>query len=366
SEDKRPTGPRPPRFWQRGHPYQADGSSSTAGTQSQTVHHLHPRRYQGSTGASRSRHPRVPGQWKLGSSRICLYRSSSAGIGRGSTASPSQPVSPTGNRPQCQTTTKPRRRPVLLASDSPREGESSRHNPNLFYDLFQQVAGAGAFAREQHEDDRLKHCWAQVRVTEGKDLQPAPRPTPHFVVKDGLLYCVAQRRGEEKTLLVGPWTKTGAVMELAHAHPMAGHLGAQNTIQRIRDRFHWPGLEAEVKRFCMACPTCQRTSPRTPPPSPLIRLPIIEVPFERIGMDLVGPLPKSARGHEHILVILDYVTRYPEAIPLRKATAKAIAQKLFPLSSRVGLPSQILTDQGTPFMSRVMANLCKLLKIKQL
>uniref|UniRef100_A0A9J8BMN8 Gypsy retrotransposon integrase-like protein 1 n=1 Tax=Cyprinus carpio carpio TaxID=630221 RepID=A0A9J8BMN8_CYPCA len=57
---------------------------------------------------------------------------------------------------------------------------------------------------------------------------------------------------------------------------MAGHLGARNTVQRIRDRFHWPGLEAEVKRFCQACPTCQRTSPRTPPNSPLIPLPIIE------------------------------------------------------------------------------------------
>ncbi|KAL1277202.1 hypothetical protein QQF64_023875 [Cirrhinus molitorella] len=68
--------------------------------------------------------------------------------------------------------------------------------------------------------------------------------------------------------------------------------------------------------------------------SPLIPLPIIEVPFERIGMDLVGPLPKSARGHEHILVIVDYATRYPEAMPLRKATAKAIAQELFLLFSR--------------------------------
>uniref|UniRef100_A0A8C1SDC1 Gypsy retrotransposon integrase-like protein 1 n=1 Tax=Cyprinus carpio TaxID=7962 RepID=A0A8C1SDC1_CYPCA len=231
-------------------------------------------------------------------------------------ASASQPASPAGNRPQCRTTTKPRRRPVVLASDSPREGESSHHNPNLYYDLFQQVAGAGAgaFAREQHEDDRLKHCWAQVRVAERKDLQPAPHPTPHFVVKNGLLYCVAQRRGEEKTLLVVPQTKTGVVRELAHAHPMAGHLGARNTIQCIRDRFHWPGLEAEVKRFCLACYTCQRTSPRTPPPSPLIPLPIIEVPFERIGMDLEGPLPKSARGHEHILVILDY--HCPGALPV--------------------------------------------------
>lgn len=83
-------------------------------------------------------------------------------------------------------------------------------------------------------------------------------------------------------------------------------------------------------------------------------------------MDLVGPLPKSARGHEHILVIVDYATRYPEAIPLRKETAKAIAKELFLLFSRVGIPSEILTDQGTPLMSRLMADLCQLLQVKQL
>ncbi|KAL1256534.1 hypothetical protein QQF64_012079 [Cirrhinus molitorella] len=97
-----------------------------------------------------------------------------------------------------------------------------------------------------------------------------------------------------------------------------------------------------------------------------IPLPIIEVPFKRIGMDLVGPLPKSARGHKHILVIVDYATRYPEAIPLRKATSKAIAQELFLLASQVSIPAEILTDQGTPFMSRLMADLFRLLRVKQL
>ncbi len=57
-------------------------------------------------------------------------------------------------------------------------------------------------AKEQLEDDRLKHCWRQVRVIEGKDVQPPPHPTPHFVFQNGLLYCVAQRRGEEVKLLV--------------------------------------------------------------------------------------------------------------------------------------------------------------------
>ncbi|KAI2652404.1 Retrovirus-related Pol polyprotein [Labeo rohita] len=222
-------------------------------------------------------------------------------------------------------------------------------------------AGGRYPAKEQHADDRLKHCWTQVRIIEGQETQPGPHPLPYFVVQNGLLYCVAQRRGEEKQLLVVPKSKTETVLELTHSHPLAGHLGAHNTTQRIRDRFHWLGLEAEVNRFCEACPTCQRTSPQKPPPSPLIPLPIIEVPFERIGMDLVGQLPKSARGHEHILVIVDYAKRYPEAVPLCKATAKNIARELFLLFSRVGIPSEILTDQGTPFMSRFMADLAQLL-----
>ncbi|KAL1250905.1 hypothetical protein QQF64_018701 [Cirrhinus molitorella] len=281
-------------------------------------------------------------------------------------AAASQPVSAAGGRRRRPRPKKTGRRRVLMASDHPQSGESPSQNTNLYFDVFQQVTGGGTFAKAQHEDDRLKNAWAQVRVVENQTVIPGPHPVPHFIVRNGLLYCVAQRRGEEKKLLVVPRSKTETVMELAHAHPMAGHLGAQNTTQRIRDRFHWPGLEGDVRRFCQACPTCQRTSPRTPPPSPLIPLPIIEVPFERIGMDLVGPLPKSARGHEHILVIIDYATRYPEAIPLRKATSKAIAQELFLLASRVGIPAEILTDQGTPFMSRLMAELCRLLKVKQL
>ncbi len=248
-----------------------------------------------------------------------------------------QPASLAGNhRKEKKYSRGPRRHTALLASDSARGGEPPSQNSNLFYDVFQQVRGGGEMAKEQLGDDRLKYCWRQVRVIEGKDVQPPSHPTPHFVVQNGLLYCVAQRRGEEVKLLVVPCSKTETILELAHSHPMAGHLGAQNTAQRIRDRFHWPGLDAELKRFCQACPDCQRTSPQTPPPSPLIPLPIIGVPFERIGMDLVGPLPKSARGHEHILVIVYYATRYPEAIPLRKAMSKAIAQELFLLCSRVG------------------------------
>ena len=55
---------------------------------------------------------------------------------------------------------------------------------------------------------------------------------------------------------------------------------------------------------------------------PLIPLPVIKEPFQRIAMDIVGPLPKSQAGHKYILIICDYATQYPEAVPLRSIDAQ--------------------------------------------
>ena len=95
-------------------------------------------------------------------------------------------------------------------------------------------------------------------------------------------------------------------------------------------------------------------------------MPIIETPFNRLALDIVGPLPKTNRGHRYNLVLVDYATRYPEALPLRTPTAKTVAKELMLLFSRVGIAREVLTDQGSYFMSRVMRELLSLLQVKQL
>ena len=80
-------------------------------------------------------------------------------------------------------------------------------------------------------------------------------------------------------------------------------------------------------------------------------MPIIEIPFDRMALDKVGPLPKTSRGHRYILVLVDYATRYHEALPHRAATTKAVAKELMLLFSRVGISSEVLTDQGSCFMT---------------
>ncbi len=166
------------------------------------------------------------------------------------------------------------------------------------------------------------------------------------------------------TQLLVPRSRREMIFQAAHCTPMAGHLGEAKTRERLMARFFWPGIHENVRRLCAACRECQLVNP--PAKAPLCPLPLMEVPFERIGMDLIGPLERSAWGYCFALVLVDYATRYPEAVPLRSISAKSVAEALFRLISRVGIPKEILTDQGTAFMSHTLKELYELLGIKSI
>ena len=93
-------------------------------------------------------------------------------------------------------------------------------------------------------------------------------------------------------------------------------------------------------------------------------LSVVEEPFTCIAMDVVGPLPKTGQGHRYILVVCDYATRYPEAIPLRRFTAPAVAEQLIELFARHGVPKEILTNQGINFTTSLLQELYKMLGVK--
>lgn len=189
-----------------------------------------------------------------------------------------------------------------------------------------------------------------------------------FFRRDGLLYRRHHKLGSDAMSkvdqLVLPTQCRKSVIELAHDIPMAGHLGRRKTVARILQRFYWPGLFRDVRDHCRCCEQCQKSSPRRTKRAPLIPLPIIDVPFKRIAMDIVGPLPRSSSGKRFILVICDYATRYPEAIALRTIDANKIAKELIGFFARVGIPEEILTDQGTNFTSQLMQEVYRFLKIK--
>ncbi|KAL9958151.1 hypothetical protein ACROYT_G035126 [Oculina patagonica] len=96
-------------------------------------------------------------------------------------------------------------------------------------------------------------------------------------------------------------------------------------------------------------------------------MPIIDKPFKRVAIDLVGPIsPPSEEGHRYILTLVDYATRYPEAVPLKNIDTETVAEALVDIFSRLGVPEEILSDLGTQFVSECMKEVMRLLGIKQL
>ncbi|XP_073668194.1 uncharacterized protein [Paramisgurnus dabryanus] len=182
-----------------------------------------------------------------------------------------------------------------------------------------------------------------------------------YVVLNDVLYL----QTNDVTRLIVPTCCRPMVLHLAHTVPWSGHLGQQKTHARICSRFHWPTLYTDVQTYCNTCAICQKTSTVSQRGrAPLQPLPVISGPFRRIAMDIVGPLEKSSSGNQYILVVSDYATRYPEAFPLRSITTPKVIQALVQLFSRVGIPEEILTDQGTNFTSKLMGQLNRQLGIK--
>lgn len=116
------------------------------------------------------------------------------------------------------------------------------------------------------------------------------------MVSKRLLYFRTERRGQLCDDLVILHFKTRSLTHLAHSHQLRSHLGAHKTLAKLRHRFLWPDMDADIRAFCQQCPQCQRTAPQKPPPCTPHPTPIIGVPFERVGMYLVVLLPKSAWG----------------------------------------------------------------------
>lgn len=219
------------------------------------------------------------------------------------------------------------------------------------------------FEQLQREDPTLQKAYDRVTQVDGISTEmPTSLSREGYVVKEGLLYHEpGDGRAEQ---LVVPRQLRERVLAMGHTIPWAGHLSNTKSYERIAARFYWPGLYSEVQQYCKSCPECQFTSKRKTSPYPLQPLPIIEVPFSRIAMGIVGPLERTQTGFKYSLVICDYATRYPEAFPLRKVTAGPIAQALLQLFSRVGIPQEVLTDQGTAFLSKTLKQVYSLLGIK--
>ena len=222
----------------------------------------------------------------------------------------------------------------------------------------------------QEADETLRKCfvWSEQK----KKFSSDKGSLYWFSLEDGLLLRNFQSPsvhfGERVSQVVLPKCLREKVLSLAHCGLLAGHQGSKKTLDRVLSNFYWPGVHADVGRYCQSCDICQRTIAKGKVANvSLEKMPIVGIPFERVAVDLIGPItPASERGQWYILSIVDYATRYPEAVALKKISTEEVAEALVGVFSRVGIPKEILSDRGTQFTSDLMHEIGRLLSLKQL
>ncbi len=165
--------------------------------------------------------------------------------------------------------------------------------------------------------------------------------------------------------LVVPKSKVRELLSLAHDHPTAAHLGRRKTLFRLSSRFTWPHMRRDVIAYVRSCTMCQQYKPSNLPTGGLMQPIVVHEPWNTVGIDITGPLPKTRQGNLYILVIIDYFTKWVELFPLPNTKAKTIAQLfLDDVICRFGFPVRIISDNGVQFVSSIFTNVCQALGIK--
>lgn len=157
------------------------------------------------------------------------------------------------------------------------------------------------------------------------------------------------------------------IMYEYHDAPVGGHQGVQRTIKRIRLAHNWRGLTRDVEDYISKCKQCQKNKLSKHNKAPMVITDTPSQPFEKCALDIVGPLTITDKGNKYVLTFQDHLTKYSKAMPIANQEAEVVAKEFVTkIVLEYGIPEKILTDQGTNFMSSVLKDTCKLLKINKI
>lgn len=184
---------------------------------------------------------------------------------------------------------------------------------------------------------------------------------------DGTLYREWQRKSQTFQQIIVPSALRQTISDQLHRGLNGGHLGRRRARLQLQQRYYWPGCGRDVHQAQMRCDACARykrpPNPRQGPLQPMV----VGEPWERLGIDITGPHPVSAKGNIFILTVIDHFSKWVELFPMRNQEATTVAKVLV---DRViclhGCPLQILTDQGPNFESELFQSICKLLSVDKI
>jgi hypothetical protein len=154
--------------------------------------------------------------------------------------------------------------------------------------------------------------------------------------------------------IVVPYCLRAKLLDLAHSLPVHGHQSTKRMTQRLTQYFFWPHIYKDVKQYCASCDVCQKLHKSGKlSKAPMMTPPIVDKPFSRLSVDVMGPLPTTRSNNRFIIVIVDHCTRWAECYARPDHTAVTITRCVADFMTRFGVADSVLHDLGADFTSEM-------------
>ena len=172
---------------------------------------------------------------------------------------------------------------------------------------------------------------------------------------------------ERNVRLYIPRTVINTVLNNCHDHVLAAHFMFQRTYDRIRHRYFWKGMYKDIDNWVRSCISCaQRKTHRHKVIAPMVTTKV-PGPFERVSVDVLGPLPITVSGNRYVLCFTDHCTRWPILVSLQETRATRVARAFFDHVICVhGYPNTLLSDRGANLLSKIVLEVCRIMQTHKL
>ena len=206
---------------------------------------------------------------------------------------------------------------------------------------------------EQIRDDGISEIRSMIlNGKESKDVQK------HYLLIDDLVYYLSNVNDDPCLRLFIPKHLRNFVV--TQYHDQNGHMGVQITFDSIRQKYYWPNLFKEINKYVSECTICQTRSLQKIRP-PLQETDIPPYPMAKLSLDLSGPYPTSLSGNKYkMLLSIGIVVGQKLLLYQTLPVADLIIEQIYP---RFGCPLQIVSDNGTENVDKVMKETLAKLKI---
>ena len=136
-------------------------------------------------------------------------------------------------------------------------------------------------------------------------------------------------------------------------------MGIDATLYRIVQRYYFPNMTNHCKRVLKQCLTCQQKNKTQDIQRHTYIHDMVGGPWEKISIDIVGPLKLDNEGNKYIFTTKDCFTRYLEAFPCKNISTDTIVKLLYNnIFLRYGAPLQCHSDQGAQLTAKQMEDIC--------